>query len=290
MKPLSHSQAKRWLQAAADGLLAAEPQAQLAAHLQQCRECQAYADELQALEAALSSSLQAHWGQPELPADSSSQLLQRLTGRPTSHPFGLRWLILLAALVGAGLLAWLWFSRTPSVGSVMETVPSATAVSLAATDSLPAATPMASATPTSTHTPATVVVYAVPLQTANCRLGASNQFDIADTLHQGERYQPLARGRDNLWLQFRGPVTGVLCWAFAGNLTVLLNEDAVPVNEVPESLLPYLMYPPTPTPTLIPSATAVPAQCSDGIDNDGDGYVDMQDRECSDPSDTNEAN
>lgn len=288
MKPLTHSQAKHWLQAAADGLLAAESQAQLAAHLQQCPECQAYADELHVLEAALSSSLQAHWGQPDLPAGSSRQLLERLTGRPAPRPFNLRWLILLAALAGAALLAWLWFSRPPAAAPASETVSSATTVGVATTDSSPSATPVASATLGSSHTPATVVVYAVPQQTANCRLGASSQFDIADTLHEGERYQPLGRGRDNLWLQFRGPVTGVRCWAFTGNLTVLLNEDAVPLTEVPESLLPYLAYPPTPTP--VPSATAVPTQCSDGLDNDGDGYIDMQDRECSDPSDNNEAN
>jgi hypothetical protein len=41
--------------------------------------------------------------------------------------------------------------------------------------------------------------------------------------------------------------------------------------------------PPTVTPP--PGAT----QCSDGIDNDGDGLIDMEDPDCSSPSDTNEA-
>ncbi len=44
--------------------------------------------------------------------------------------------------------------------------------------------------------------------------------------------------------------------------------------------------------TALPPATTTPSgttQCSDGIDNDGDGLVDMEDPNCTSPSDTNEA-
>jgi hypothetical protein len=37
------------------------------------------------------------------------------------------------------------------------------------------------------------------------------------------------------------------------------------------------------------SSTTPTTQCSDGIDNDGDGLIDMEDPDCSSPSDTNEA-
>jgi len=48
----------------------------------------------------------------------------------------------------------------------------------------------------------------------------------------------------------------------------------------------------TTTPSTTPPAVTPPAgatQCSDGIDNDGDGLIDMEDPDCSAPSDTNEA-
>ena len=45
----------------------------------------------------------------------------------------------------------------------------------------------------------------------------------------------------------------------------------------------------TPTTPSTPSTTTTPApQCSDGVDNDGDGLVDMADPDCSSPSDTTE--
>lgn len=49
---------------------------------------------------------------------------------------------------------------------------------------------------------------------------------------------------------------------------------------------------PTPTPTSTPTPTPTPQpgvpQCSDGRDNDGDGRVDMADKQCMSPSDNNE--
>jgi hypothetical protein len=45
----------------------------------------------------------------------------------------------------------------------------------------------------------------------------------------------------------------------------------------------------TPTPTPEPTATPAPPQCSNGIDDDGDGYVDLADPSCTDASDDDES-
>jgi hypothetical protein len=136
---------------------------------------------------------------------------------------------------------------------------------------------------------------AIPIQNVNCRYGNSNQFEIADTLFEGQAYRPDARGNDNLWVRFLGPVAQVQCWVFVDNLDLLLNDEIVELVNVTEALLPYASYPatttPSPTPTFAPepSATAAPRpQCDDGIDNDGDGDIDMADGRCLSPDDDSE--
>jgi hypothetical protein len=151
--------------------------------------------------------------------------------------------------------------------------------------------------PTATPQLPDAVLIAVPIQNANCREGNGNQFEIADTLFEGQAYVPDGRGRDRLWLRFLGPVTGVHCWAFIDNLDLLLNGDTIDINQISEDLLPIVPYPPTPTPsptptfTPEPSETPAPSQteCSDGIDNDSDRYVDMQDPQCRNQQDNSES-
>jgi hypothetical protein len=144
------------------------------------------------------------------------------------------------------------------------------------------------------------VLVAIPTQNVNCRLGNSSEFDIVDTLFEGEQYTPEARGFDNLWVRFVGPVAQMDCWVFIDNLQLLLNEQPVDIVDAPEALLPFVAYPATPTPE--PTATFTPEpppQCSDSIDNDGDGRIDYgdaaaiaggtADRECTSPADDDEA-
>jgi hypothetical protein len=129
----------------------------------------------------------------------------------------------------------------------------------------------------------------------NCREGNSNQFDITDTLFEGEEYIPQGRGFDNLWVRFAGPLTNVNCWVFVQNLTLLLNEVETALADIPESILPYLTYPPTATPTFTPEPSSTPTptpapECSDGIDNDGDGDTDYpNDGRCLSPDDNSES-
>ncbi|MCW5874424.1 MAG: hypothetical protein KIS88_07230 [Anaerolineales bacterium] len=133
----------------------------------------------------------------------------------------------------------------------------------------------------------------VPSRNANCRLGPSaTHFDIVDTLFAGQSYAPIGIGPDQLWLLFRGPVYGANCWVFIQNLEFNCKEQAATPNDLGRCQLAVVRYPalPTATPTPTPQPTATPMpQCSDGLDNDGDGYVDLADRECKDASDNDES-
>ncbi len=91
-----------------------------------------------------------------------------------------------------------------------------------------------------------------------------------------------------------------LALAVVGNATA-----ALPFASVTESLLPGLsgsssssepsgsttnVVPPatSTTPSTPAGTTTTAPQCSDGIDNDGDGLIDMEDPDCTSPSDNNE--
>jgi len=146
-----------------------------------------------------------------------------------------------------------------------------------------------------TPTPGEDTLVAIPIQDVNCREGNGNQFDITDTLFKGEQYIPQGRGFDNLWVRFAGPATNVNCWVFVQNLTMLLNDVETALADIPESILPYLTYPPTATPTFTPEPSSTPTptpapECSDGIDNDGDGDTDYpNDGRCLSPDDNSES-
>lgn len=288
MKALTHTQAREWLQREADGLLEAAQLSRLQEHLQGCAECRAYQQELGLLENMLREGLLAHWGRPQLPPGAEKALLEKQIGRTPPRPPNVgRWLLLFGALGAAALLAWQALGSQPQAQATATEQPSSStsAPGAPATNPAPAgtATPLAS----QTFTPGATTLVAVPVQTVNCREGNSSQYDIADTLFADTEYSPLGRGRDNLWVQFRGPVNPVRCWVYVENLTLLLNGQPTEIEDVPESLLPYLAYPPTATPS---PTSPRPPQCSDGIDNDGDGYIDLQDTSCTDAKDDNEGN
>jgi hypothetical protein len=146
---------------------------------------------------------------------------------------------------------------------------------------------------TPTYTPFVTTLVAIPTQNANCRLGNSaSVFDIADTLYAGEQYTPVGRGPDNLWLAFIGPTYAARCWVYVDTLTLLFNGEETDPENIPEGFLPVILYPPRPTPTFTPEPVEPEPQeppppdlpaCSDGIDNDGDGLIDMADGRCLTP-------
>lgn len=163
--------------------------------------------------------------------------------------------------------------------------------------------------------------FIVPTRNLNCRYFCSTQSDIADTLFEGIQYIPIGWDPLSLHFAFRGPVTGSVCFAppLSGNTSFMaldLGGEALSSQDfdlLTLAVIPRWTCPDLPTPT--PEATDVPddrepdeptdtpepalPQCSDGIDNDGDGRIDYgdaaaiaggtADRECSSPDDDNEA-
>jgi len=160
---------------------------------------------------------------------------------------------------------------------------------------LPVALKLESETPAPVAIPDLIPI-AIPSRDANCRLGPSSTFfDIADTLLMGMQYMPVAQGPDGhvagKWLLFSGPATQTRCWVFIDNLDLFCNEVMVEISDISPCTLPVANYPPLPTATPEPEATETPRlpECRDGIDNDGDGDVDMADGRCTSPDDNSES-
>ena len=303
MKALNHSEARTLIERAADGLLTSDQQRALESHLQGCADCRAYAGEFAALEAALGDTFLERWGKPQLSQATENKLVKQLQetfgpnggsgGGPGAKSFGnwARWAgpLILLVLLAAAAMATLEFRaaqpKQETVELMLDLFESETPTPTASRT----ATVTRTVTKTPTETPSPLVLVAIPKRNANCREGNGNSFDITDTLFEGVPYTPIARGFDNLWVQFRGPVTNVKCWAFIENIDLLIDEVVTPIEEIPESLLPFVGYPPSPTPTFTATPTsATQPQCSDGIDNDKDGAIDMQDKDCKDRLDNNE--
>jgi hypothetical protein len=153
-------------------------------------------------------------------------------------------------------------------------------------------------------------VIVIPPQDTNCRYGCSAQFfDIADTLLAGSEYLPLAMDVNQGFLLFEGPAFGERCWIYNEILDFQVGEELIEFEQLPVDLLPDASCPPisTGTPTsevtspppsgTSPTDTPAPSlpQCSDGIDNDGDGFTDYNafgsgDSDCSSISDNDESN
>lgn len=79
MAGLTHQQAKRFTNASTDFGLRPPDQAALDAHLTQCANCRAYAQELTGLNSAIGRALRAKWSAPRRsPIDITAKVRQRL--------------------------------------------------------------------------------------------------------------------------------------------------------------------------------------------------------------------
>jgi anti-sigma factor RsiW len=90
MNPISHLQARAWLDSAVDLALSPEQRAALEGHLAGCDECRRYEAELANLEGALRQSLQAHLPSSHAPL-SLEEVLQRVRASQPTTAFANRW-------------------------------------------------------------------------------------------------------------------------------------------------------------------------------------------------------
>jgi hypothetical protein len=294
MAQLSHIQARELIEQASDGLLETSHQRALESHLKTCADCRAFAAELAGLEGALAEAMQAQWPQKGLTKAAESELIKNVQAGfhlgGLSYPFGGLGILLTLILLVLGLFGASQLFPLSSAGSEPTQTNTVSATSTATATLVPAVIP--------SETAGVEILTAVPLQNANCREGNGSMFEIADTLFEGEEYSPIGRGFDNLWVLFEGPTFQTNCWVFVENLTLLINDEPVQIDQVSETLLPFVDYPatPTPSPTLTftpePSETEAPSvsECNDGVDNDKDRYMDMQDPQCRNPQDDDELN
>lgn len=90
MNPISHLQARAWLDSAVDLALTHEQRAALEGHLAGCDECRRYEAELAGLEETLRKSLQAHLPASHAPL-SLEEVLQRVKASQPATTFANRW-------------------------------------------------------------------------------------------------------------------------------------------------------------------------------------------------------
>jgi len=90
MNPISHLQARAWLDSAVDLALSPEQRAALEGHLAGCDECRRYEAELASLEGTLRKSLQAHLPASHAPL-SLEEVLQRVKANQPATTVANRW-------------------------------------------------------------------------------------------------------------------------------------------------------------------------------------------------------
>jgi hypothetical protein len=127
-----------------------------------------------------------------------------------------------------------------------------------------------------------------------CRSGPGRVYPELDSFVAGQAAQVVGILGDQTHVQVLGPNFGMACFVPLGEEFGQLGDGCqdLPVVTAP----PTPTYTPSPTPeplatsTPKPTRTPVPPQCSDGLDNDGDGRADLADPQCRTANDNDEAN
>jgi len=135
------------------------------------------------------------------------------------------------------------------------------------------------------------LLYIVAPQDTNCRASDFSASKNLGTLFMGEQAEVLAVNPEGTHVLIKEPSYKVSCWIWLGLVDLMQGDTPLDPNMLREGV-PIQDPPAQPTPTLVPTFTPTPVlpQCSDKIDNDGDGWIDGRDKQCKDPSDNNEAN
>ncbi len=129
--------------------------------------------------------------------------------------------------------------------------------------------------------------YLTLLQNGNCRTNPGPDYEVLDLVPTG--FQATINGvvPDNAWLRIFLPDWNQNCWVSASVVEVTGDLTGVTVYQ----------YAPPPTATTDPdegnngvsSPTPSGPQCSDGVDNDGDGVTDLLDPQCGSTIDNDES-
>lgn len=132
-------------------------------------------------------------------------------------------------------------------------------------------------TPTSTPTLVDLTCNVTSLVNLFCRPGPG--YEPIDEFVPGQSAEAIGFSPDGFYVFVNGPNLGKTC-------TVPMDTKLVEVSGGGCESLPKLVLPPTPTSTPLPPP---PPQCSDEIDNDDDGLIDLADRQCRDADDDDES-
>jgi hypothetical protein len=140
--------------------------------------------------------------------------------------------------------------------------------------------------------------YVVALKDANCREGDTTAHRNIGTLFKDQQAFVMAVNPAVTHVLIEEPSTKVRCWVWLDLADLFLRNQILDPDELLD-LVDVFTIPPVPTPTFtpepldeaVPEATEVTVPiCADGIDNDGDGYIDyLYDRQCSSQLDNDES-
>lgn len=147
-------------------------------------------------------------------------------------------------------------------------------------------TPTFTQTPKSTATREPEACTITALVNLFCRPGPG--YEPVDSFVPDQSSEVLGITSDGFYYLVLGPNFGNRCTVPNDTSLVSISGDcdSLPGFELPPP--PTATFTPTPRPTA--TFTPVPPQCSDGVDNDSDGLIDLNDRECRDANDDDEAN
>jgi hypothetical protein len=145
--------------------------------------------------------------------------------------------------------------------------------------------------------------YVVAPQDTNCRASDYTASQNLATFQAGQEANVLAINPEGTHVRIQEPNFDIRCWVWLGLVDLMLGPDIIEPNDQPGLIAVVNPPEPTATPTDTASSTATPTsssggggtpQCSDGVDNDGDGLTDYSalgagDPQCTDANDNDES-
>ena len=146
--------------------------------------------------------------------------------------------------------------------------------------------------------------YAVATRDTNCRASDYNDSANIGTIKEGQQALILAVNPQGTYVRVEEPNFQVHCWVWVDLVDLKLGTETI----YPDDLIGLVSIQQAPAPTSTPTSTssgggsgggASTPQCSDGVDNDGDGKADyyagavppagVGDAQCSSPTDNDES-